>query len=468
MKKFLNLFVLLALLFSLCACNAEVQNESDPATSSGNVGFTNGSDGQTQNEEETKRQGLKNLTSTNYAYCSTQEGYYYVPEESVELADGSWGTHIMYMDFATSQEVYLCSDAGCSHDNKSCSAVLSEDEYSPYSGRIFAWNGKLYLLDKDADRDGFTTIDLMLGQDMQAVQAETRPATLYQMNFDGSNRKKIYTFADGITLEDTILSSEDGIYFVTKKLETDIDGNTTVTTSTDRNIVRFSPANKQLKTIMSLQTDDGISWRIVGCYDNSLVLEGIEYENGNSGSADMSDAEWKDLYNKSQTVFATLDLSSQKHTEVYRVKNKGIHASATHNGFLYVSEESSNDIIAIDLRTGRASTLASLTQNNIMGVFSDQLICRTWDLTNDYTLHFLDTKDGQISHCTLTNKCNEWPLEVICEAGNDALVIYDYKADANSDGSYEIYQYKYALIAKEDLYAGKNTFRPIKMIGKGR
>lgn len=468
MRKFLNLFVLLALLFSLCACNAEVQNESDPATSSGNVGFTNGSDGQTQNEEETKRHGLKNLTSTNYAYCCTQEGYYYVPEEFVELADGSWGTHIMYMDFATNQEVYLCSDVGCSHDNKSCSAVLSEDEYSPYSGKIFAWNGKLYLLDKDADRDGSTTIDLMLGQNMQAVQAETRPATLYQMNLDGSDRKKIYTFADGITLEDTILSSNDGIYFITKKLETDIDGNTTVTTSTDRNIVRFSPANKQLKTIMPLQTDDGISWRIVGCYDNSLVLEGIKYENGNSGSADMSDAEWKELYNKSQTVFATLDLSSQKHTDVYQVKNKGLHASATHNGFLYVSEASSKDIIAIDLRNGNTSTLASLTQNNIMGVFSDMLICQTWDLTDDYTLYFVSTKDGQVSHCTLTNKCNGWPLEVICQAGNDALVIYDYKADANSDGSYEIHQYKYALIAKEDLYAGKDTFRPIEMIGKGR
>ena len=407
MRKILNLFVLLALLLSLCACNAE-------------------------------------------------------------LADGSWGNHIMYMDFATNQEVYLCSDAGCSHDNKSCNAVLSENEYTPYSSKIFVWNGKLYLLDKDADTDGSATIDLMLGQNMQAVQAETRPATLYQMNLDGSDREKIYTFADGITLEDTILSSDDGIYFVAKKLETDIDGNTTVTTSTDRNIVKFSPANKQLKTIMSLQPDDDISWRIVGCYDNSLVLEGIEYENGNFGSADMSDAEWKDLYNKSQTVFATLDLSSQKHTEVYRVKNKGIHASATHNGFLYVSEASSNDVIAIDLRTGSASTLASLTQNNIMGVFSDQLICRTWDLSDDYTLYFLDTKDGRISHCTLTNKYNGWPLEVICEAGNDALVIYDYKADAHSDGSYEIHQYKYALIDKDDLYAGKNTFRPIEMIGEGR
>lgn len=466
MKKFLNLFVLLALLFSLCACNAEVQNEPDPGTSSEGVSFTNEPDGQSQNEDEAK--DLKNLTSTLYAYCSTQEGYYYLPEELVELSDGSWGTHIMYMDFASKQEVYLCSDTGCSHDSKSCSAVLSEDEYSLYSSSIFTWNGKLYLLDKEPDTDGSISIDLMLDQNMQSVQAETRPATLYQMNLDGSDRKKIYTFPDGITLEDTVLSSNEGIYFITKKLANDIDGNTTVTTSTDRNIVMFSPANKQLKTIMSLQTDDGIFWQIIGCYDNSLVLEGIEYENANSVSANMSDAEWKELYSKSQTVFATLDLSSKKPIEVYQIKNKGQHSSATHNGFLYVSEASSNDIIAIDLRNGSTSTFASLKQNNIMGVFSDQLICRTWDLAGDYSLYFLSTKDAQISHCTLTNKCNGWALEVICEAGNDALVIYDYTADAYSDGSYEIHQYKYALINKDDLYVGKNTFRPIEMIGKGR
>ena len=323
------------------------------------------------------------------------------------------------------------------------------------------------MLDKDLDDDNSMTIDLMPGQNMRFVQSEARRAILYQMNLDGTDRKKIYPFADDITVEDTILASADGIYFVTKKIVRDIDGNTTVTTSTDRNIVKLSPESKQLKTILSLQTDDGIFWSVVGCYDNSLVLEGIAYENGDSGTANMSDAQWRELYSKSKTAFATLDLNSQKLTEVYQVKNRGRHDSATHNGILYICEEASNDILAIDLRNGSTSTLASLTQNNINGIFSDMLVCRTWDMTADHTLYFVDTKDGQIRHCTLTQKASDWALDLICEAGDDALVIYDFKADVYSDGSYEIHQYKYALIKKEDLYAGKNTFRPIDMIGAG-
>ena len=47
------------------------------------------------------------------------------------------------------------------------------------------------------------------------------------------------------------------------------------------------------------------------------------------------------------------------------------------------------------------------------------------------------------------------------------LVIYDYEATANGDGSYEITRYQYGLISQEDLFAGRDTFRKINMIGEG-
>lgn len=471
MKKLLSAFLIITMLWGLCSCGKTQTDMSHSEISANNSGQGSKTQEATANDDAMQdvsmntASGLTNLTSTNYAYCNTDDGYYYISEKSVELKDGSWGTHIMYMDFATGQEVYLCSDTGCSHDKKSCTAMLSEDEFTLHSCRIFAWNGNLYLLDKDYDNDGTTMIDLMGGQ---AVQAETRPAVLYKINPDGTNRQKVCTFADGLTLEDTILSTNENLYFVTKKLETNIDGNTTVTTSTERNIVQFTPSNNQFKTIASLDTDNDIFWNIIGCYDNSIVLEGISYANGDSGSADMSQTEWQEMYSKSKTVFAALDLNSKKLTDVYQMKNTGIHSSTTNDGVLYISDNSSQDILAIDLRNGNITTLASLPQNNIMGVFSAMLVCQTWDLTDDATLYFINTRNGEINHCTLTNQYNGWPLELICEAGNDALIIYDYKADAHSDGSYEIYQYKYALIAKEELYAGKNTFRPIEMIGRGR
>ena len=54
------------------------------------------------------------------------------------------------------------------------------------------------------------------------------------------------------------------------------------------------------------------------------------------------------------------------------------------------------------------------------------------------------------------------------ESGPDVLVIYDYDATAGMDGSYEIHQYRYALIPMTDLLSGNPNYRPITMIGTGK
>lgn len=59
-------------------------------------------------------------------------------------------------------------------------------------------------------------------------------------------------------------------------------------------------------------------------------------------------------------------------------------------------------------------------------------------------------------------------MELVGETQKDAIVIYDYEAEALPDDAYEISQYKMALISKNDLYAGRDNFRPIDMIAEGR
>lgn len=451
MNKFFSTVLLIFMVVSLCACskNSDIYIEETEEVSS--------------DVSSDEVSGLVNLTTTNYAYCNTDKGYYYISENPVELDDGSWGANIMYMDFNTRQEVYLCSDTGCSHNKKSCTSVLCEDEFPAYSSRIFAWNNKIYILSKEHDEEGTEVIDFMGGQN---VQNEFRGAVLYSMNQDGTKREKVYTFQDGITLEDTILASDDSIYFIAKKLESNYENNATVTTATERKIVQLIPSEGELKTIADMDTDDGILWRITGCYDTGIIMEGVAYDD--EDSANMSYDEWHKLYSESQTAFAVFDIETKEFNEIYRISNKGMHTSATVDGKFYISDDTSGDIISIDLKNGTHETIASLEQNNIMGVFSDMLVCQTWDLNEDYTLYFLNPKTGEIKHSTLTNLFNGWSLELICEAGDDALVIYDYDADKYSDGSYEIYRYKYALIAKDDLYQGKNNFRSIEMIGRGR
>ena len=48
------------------------------------------------------------------------------------------------------------------------------------------------------------------------------------------------------------------------------------------------------------------------------------------------------------------------------------------------------------------------------------------------------------------------------------LFVYDYDATESGDGSYEIHRYKHALISKDDLFAGKDNYRKIEMVGPGQ
>lgn len=459
-------FVLLCGMSVLCGCG---KSETDRQESVGNKGIQTVIQPENKGEnagrvKEGELKALITLENSNYAACSTPEGYYYITEDLVELKDGSWGSHIMYVDFASGQEVFLCSDTGCTHNEESCTAVLSDEEFVPLSCKIFVWNGKLYILNKDYDEDGSVVIDFEGG----AVAAESRPSVLYQMNPDGTGRKKVYTFEEGVILEDLVIAGAKELYFAAKKLETAKEGTAVMTTASERKLIKLDMEKGKTEDIFSLNTEQGISYKVTGCFENCLVLEGTAYENGDSGEWDMEQEEWKELYRKSKNVIAVYDLAENQCNQVYQLENTKLHSTTNQEGILYVSKENSGEIQSVDLKTGEAAVLASLNQNSIIGKTSDKLICQNWDTQKDASLYFVDLKSGEVSHCGLVNLCNGWPLEIVCEAGEEFMVIYDYEAEAYGDGSYEIYRYQFGMIKKQDLYAGKNEFRPVSMTGKGR
>ncbi len=51
----------------------------------------------------------------------------------------------MYIDFATHQEIYLCSNSGCNHYTESCSSVFLENEVPSDSSILFIWNNKIFI-----------------------------------------------------------------------------------------------------------------------------------------------------------------------------------------------------------------------------------------------------------------------------------------------------------------------------------
>lgn len=135
---------------------------------------------------------------------------------------------------------------------------------------------------------------------------------------------------------------------------------------------------------------------------------------------------------------------------------------------LFIANSVSGEITRLNLDTGEQSVLASLKQNYIYYVLGDTLCCVSTEDVNDKSLYFVDMESGEVKRSTLTNLSLGWELDILAETEQEVLVIYDYDAKDNGDGSYEILQYKYALISKEDLYNSVAGYKPVTMLGRGR
>ena len=191
-KKWMTLLLAGFIICSLSACKNSSSNQ-DAAPNNG-YSSTGGQDNQNTQvaDESNSVSGLTSLihrTGLFERYCSTDAGFYYLTEKDSELADGSYAPHLMYMDYATCQEVYLCSDSSCQHNTEDCTSVLAG---ASSDGRIFTWDGYLYFLDRAPDTSGSTIINILGDSKTTNVQAEQ--AKLYRMKLDGSERERIYSF----------------------------------------------------------------------------------------------------------------------------------------------------------------------------------------------------------------------------------------------------------------------------------
>lgn len=500
MKKYLFFLLSVTCISSLlCSCSGKVSQNEGPATGqdsiqgdsqagepndTGENGQSGGQDaeqtggqdiGQTggQDTDQSRGQGTEPdgvLYSLCNPYgesaCNTENGYYYLTEEVKEFQDGSYGMHLMYMDFASGREIYLCSTAGCKHDTADCPAVFPRSDFPISSTKLFVFQDSLYILSREYDDDGSMST-FTVGEEYVDYVPESKPAALYRAKLDGTERKKVYTFDAELTVEDMIFGNNEGIYIVTKKVSSEKIGVQSYTTSSERKLVFLDLNSFSAKEICPMTFDDNISWNIIGCCQYGFVLSGIDYGKELSRDEIWNDDAYKELYQDSSVVYALLDRESGKLKEIYRQSNKNDNSAQISGDSLYLSSDENENIDVINIGTGEKKTLCSFTQNQMMGVMDDMLCCRDWDLAGDHKWYFVNTNTGEITKTDLVNKCNGWSLEFRGETASDVLFVYDYDATTTDNESYEIFRNKFALISKKDLFAGKENYRKIDMIGPG-
>lgn len=458
MKKWMGILLALGILLSLSACGKTgptgpgFSSAGKPQAETGGEAAPDPS----QNESAGGELSLLYHMQRQYSLSYTENGYYYLTLEEERLADGRAARHLMYMDFATRQEMYLCSDASCAHNTADCASVFPSDEFGQ-STALFVMNDSLYILSKEQDHDGSAVMGV-LGGDLGA-SVEAAPTVLYRAKLDGTGREKLYAFDPSDTLEDLALGDRQGLYLIAKKVTTQQGDGYTYQTSSERKLVYFDLSSGKEKILFSMDFGDHIDWDIIGCAGRKLVLYGIDF--GREVSPEERHSDDRSIYNNSSDVFATLDIDSRALHEVYRAPNSRNYEVG--EGKLYLGTD--GKIISVDLQTAAQSTLCAISQDSIWGIVGDRLYTRDGE---DSTYYFIDVNTGEISHCGLVDRSTGASLKIIAFTSDQVLVIYDSDVTPGSDGSFTVHGYRYALIGKDDLFHGRDGFMPIQMCGSGR
>ena len=419
-KRILAIFLVICLLAVFTACsntNNDVPESSSPSDQSSPSG--DGSIGATDGQNPSG--GLRHV-SEQPARFGAQDGFYffksYPTKETVEGYD-----NLMYIDYATGKQVYLCNKSNCPHSDSGCTS------YIPTTGAqgLFTYKDKLYRLSSAGSSDGKSVVP-----------------GLFVSDLDGSNSKMLYRLDSGMGWLSDIVIGDGVLYADVMVMGSDnSDGGIGFITGDDNNS-RILSVN--LSTSKAEIVHDLTNQKIVGVFDSYIVIS--EPKNG-------------------EMVFSLFDTKSNTITEAGRVKGTTVYAQS--EGKIYYTL--SNVLHSLDLKTGNTAQIASGLPASLdqIEAYSGFAVCTQSDASGTKAHFAVNLSSGNISQINLFKSGLDFksPVEIEAEWGDYFLVCTGYKMDeeyVDWAGVWQDYRSEeyFALIKKDDFFAGKTEYRTIQ------
>lgn len=166
-------------LLSGCAPNTNVTQPDRPPVS-GSSGSLSGNDtpqetlpDDTQIYDYTVAASLDMVTRGS----GNENGFYQV------ITNENGYANLFYTDYATASRVYLCGAPNCAHNTGTCTSYIESDGFSVFPA---VYKDRLFLVYSSYN----------------SWSAEAAPSRVECMDVNGENRRTLYTFGSGITLNE--------------------------------------------------------------------------------------------------------------------------------------------------------------------------------------------------------------------------------------------------------------------------
>lgn len=427
-KKIIVMLLVICMMATFTACSNKPNDESAASDSTASDSTAQPSNDNGESVEETDSQesiqeGELRHVSEMLARFGTQDGFYFIksyhPADKMEEGYDN----IMYIDYATGKQVYLCNKSNCSHSDSSCTSYL------PINGAqgLFTYKDKLYRLSDAYSSDGKMEVP-----------------GLFVSDLDGSNQKMLYEMDSGMGwLRDFVIG--EGVLYADVMVmeEEDSEGGFVFFGGDDSNSRLLSI---DLSTGKTEIVHDLTNKKIAGVFGDYIVIS--EPKNG-------------------EMVFSLFDTASNAASEVGRIKGTAIYAYS--DGKVYYAID--NTLHTLDLQSGTTSQIASgLTASpDTIQIYNGFAVCEKSD-ENGTQAHFaVDLASGTVTQINLFKSGLDFkiPVEIEAEWGEYFLVCLGYKIDeeyVDWVGVWQEYisEEHFALIKKQDFFAGEAEYQTIQ------
>lgn len=386
------------------------------------------------------------LISTENA-SSYKNGYFYIKQDSRK---------IMYFDYNTKKEVYLCNKPNCKHDNNTCSAYLEIGQ----NNELFYYNDYLYFVNSEA-AGNIISVNF---DGTPSKENEGNPATIYRMNLNGTDKKKLFTAPSGTQMFMPYIIKGSFLYsfLETYKLNKD-ESDAFVSSVTESKLVAINLDTGTYEVIR-----DGLHNDFIGEYEDKIVLQEIEYLKNPDSFGEDTKGYIDNLYH-SKTRIIVLDPKTKKEEIVYEGLYKSIETLKFYKDGIYFIGQNSKKLEYLNFKTKSRETIKELsnTDYQLLTIIDDKILISRYKDRNAYVgeAHVIDLKTKDMKEFTLKDK-NDYLIKIL--SSNDeyyfvkieSILGKEYTTWAGTKQQ-EIIGTNYGLIKKSDYWASQPNY--IKM-----
>lgn len=430
-SRILALLLVLAVLFTGCG----TASESDASAL------------QPQSEAAAPTQSNLPKNSLRILKVGTDQGRY-----RVVTTPQNYGSLICYLDFASGNEVPLCSSPNCKHLDDSCPAWLHDQNY---------------ILINALDDEHL----ILMVSDLAKKQT-----TLYLANADGSDRKILderpCDYAFDYLYHTAFLADDEYLYYVVDEAagapvtEESIHGD-----PIDVELYRVSLNGSTPEKLCDLKRDSG---QLTGVWGRNLVLDRFIPSDSDNHTGTITISLRSIDTGEEQTIFSIPNSSTT--TDVF-----------FNDGILYwIDPKQPETLFQGDLEGNQKQLMldwndffsadSEVVFLNINALFKNHLIAQI-STSSDSGDFAIDLTSGQTSPLTLlyTNGFGlEQPIKLLQTVGSDLLVEFAISSQQttywNSDGTpsqTDTSISRTGLISMDDYLAGRNNYREFNMMPLG-